>query len=261
MFIAENGIGDQLINHQIKKNSINPKIETIFLGDSSLGNSINADYFSKLSKSNSLNLALSGNDSFAGSFALLENSNFKNLKHIYIISSLDIWRRAPSHFQYNYIGSKSNLLKKIVFTIKQTFNIKFHTQRIKHSLNKSKNKNYFFSDYIKQNKAYFNKTRFKSINYNKIFYLNKIFQYCKNNDLNCTYFHGPIYKEHCVDINSINYINSVNKFIKKKVNYSEILFCMERDQLGDSDDHISPNYKNIFTKQFYIYNQNNYKKK
>ena len=79
MFIAENGIGDQLINHQIKKNSINPKIETIFLGDSSLGNSINADYFSKLSKSNSLNLALSGNDSFAGSFALLENSNFKKL--------------------------------------------------------------------------------------------------------------------------------------------------------------------------------------
>ena len=61
-----------LYNYQLKKLSTEEDVDTIFIGDSSLGNSINADLFSAQGATKALNLALTGNYGYAGSYNMLK---------------------------------------------------------------------------------------------------------------------------------------------------------------------------------------------
>ena len=49
-----------LNNYQIKKTQTLQNIDTVFVGDSSLGNALDAQHFSSLSGKDSVNLALTG---------------------------------------------------------------------------------------------------------------------------------------------------------------------------------------------------------
>ena len=73
----------ELVNHQVAK--INKNNDIVFLGDSSLGHAINSNLWSELSDKLTSNMALTGNFSFAGAYAILEeiiekkrNQNFSN---------------------------------------------------------------------------------------------------------------------------------------------------------------------------------------
>ena len=51
---------------------------------------------------------------------------------------------------------------------------------------------------------------------------------------------------------SIDYIYNVNKLLEtEKIQFQKNLYCVEDYKLGDSDDHIAPEYKKDFTKIFY----------
>ena len=60
----------ELVNHQVAK--INKNNDIVFLGDSSLGHAINSNLWSELSDKPTSNMALTGNFSFAGAYAILE---------------------------------------------------------------------------------------------------------------------------------------------------------------------------------------------
>lgn len=89
---------DTIRQYQLSKidNNNFRNVSTIIVGDSSAGNAINAQYFSKLSNQKTLNLSLTGSWGIAGSLGIIKSAynNNKNLKNIIIIQTLDIWPRA-----------------------------------------------------------------------------------------------------------------------------------------------------------------------
>ena len=73
----------------------NKDYSTAFLGDSTLGNSINTDYWNELSKEETLSLAMWGDISFEGHLYLLNKLNFNKIKKTYIMTGIDIWLNDP----------------------------------------------------------------------------------------------------------------------------------------------------------------------
>ena len=253
-FFIDNTLEDRLTKYQISKiKNKNNYVKNIFLGDSSLGNAINAEIFEKLSGKETLNLALWGNASFAGAYALLENINITDEQNIFIISSLDVWRRPPSDDIYHQTVSNFSFNSKINFTFKNIFNYSLNIYRLNSYFDKKEKKEYLFNDYIVQREnVILKKNNFQKINYEQIKYLNKIFNFCDKKKINCLFVHGPIFEEHCQDISSLEYINNVIVLLKaNKIKNLEKIFCMKKEEMGDSDDHINPKFKDQFTKNFY----------
>ena len=252
-FFWDNRIEDKLIKYQISKIKKNEPIKNIFLGDSSLGNAINAKIFEELSGEKSVNLALYGNASFEGAYALIQNIKSKKNQNIFIVTSLDVWNRSPSPFSYDLVMSHINFTNKIKFLFFNIFNYNLNIERLKWYLKKNEEYNFFDNDYILQKKNKdFKKNEFKKIKPERIKFLIEILNFCQKNQLNCVYIHGPIYDEHCLDKNSVKYINEVKYILKKnRIKSFNHIFCMKKNELGDSDDHINPNFKNEFTKIFY----------
>ncbi len=65
----------KLYDYQLKKLSTQEDVDTIFIGDSSLGNAINADLISRQGSIKALNLALNGNYGYAGPYNMLKKNS------------------------------------------------------------------------------------------------------------------------------------------------------------------------------------------
>ena len=246
-------LNNLLLENRIVKINNSKNVKTIFFGDSSLGNAIDEDLFSKISGKQTINLALSGSYSFGGAYGLLENFKKDGVENIYIMSSLHIWRRSPSNAAYNKVKSQKNIFLKEINYIKMNLNPKSIKKKFNYLRNKQNfNNDTFENDYIKQSESNFIITKFYSVNKKKIYFLKKIFEFCKLNNINCKHYHGPIVQFHCENEESIDYINNVNKLLEtEKIQFQKNLNCMEDYKLGDGDDHIAPKYKKDFTKIFY----------
>lgn len=260
-FFIDDTLEDRLAKYQINKiKNKNNYVKNIFLGDSSLGNAINAKIFDEVSGEETLNLALWGNASFAGAYALLKKINITSEQNVIIVSSLDVWRRAPEDQIYQQITSNFSFKSKLNFTFKNIFNYSLNKHRLNWYFDERKKKKYLLNDYIVQREnVILKKNNFQKINYKKIKYLNKIFDFCDKKKINCLYVHGPIFEEHCKDNKSLHYINKIKLLLNNnKIKNLETIFCMKKEQMGDSDDHINPKFKDQFTKNFYnLLQQNN----
>jgi len=81
---------EQLYQYQVGKISQADKFDTIFIGDSSLGNLIDAEYFSEETGQKAMNLALMGSYGYAGSYNMLKRAYAKNpdLKNVFYYSNI-----------------------------------------------------------------------------------------------------------------------------------------------------------------------------
>jgi len=256
------GPSHQLYIYQINKlNQYHSEIDTIFIGDSSLGNAINARFFNSLSGMNSVNLALSGLYGYAGSYNMLKKAVKRNhIKNVVLVQTLDMISRPVSYIGYLYsmntfsdfyelkLDEKIDLLETSINTLFSINNLKrillyFFFQNVK---------NYTIdNDYIKQTKMMKinNTTPKKSIRVNeeKKIFLTKIVHFCKQFKINLLYLHGPHLNN--IDKRSIKEINqniqSTGIELIKKINY------LAPNQIGDNTDHVHPEYKNLLTESYY----------
>ena len=108
LFNLYNSDEEKLIRYQLKKIK-NNNYNTIFLGDSSLGNLIDANQWEKLSNNSTGNLALFGVTSFYGAYKMLKKEEFNELKNIYVVSSIDAWNRSKSSVDPYFIISENKI--------------------------------------------------------------------------------------------------------------------------------------------------------
>ena len=245
-------IGDKLLlNYQLDKiNNEKKKVKTIFVGDSSLGHAINASIIESITGKKTLNLALNANVSYSGSFGMLENYKFDNLENIYILSSLDSWRKTLDSSVYDRITSNKNLLEKYKWILKSNFNYKVFYQTLTFAVFSEKYPA-ISDDYLERSNRKIKIDEFKKINENKIKYLKKIFNYCFEEKINCKFYHTPIVEYHCQNSISKKYISNVfNLLEKNKINYSKTLFCYDNNSFTDSMDHLSEKQKIKFSNFF-----------
>jgi hypothetical protein len=253
-----------ILKYQVDKISKNDKIENVFLGDSSLGNTINSDLFSELSNKKSLNLALSDTYGFGGQYNLLKSVHEKNkdyLKNIIIfispfflnrqqenegffLTSKDLYSFAESENKFNYI------LLSYKYYFKKLYD---------GSTNRKKNatENIIKNDFIIQKKTYdaSNKFIFTSNNNEhlkiKKYYFEKIYNYCRLNKLNLIIINGPIEKRFYNENNDFFIKKDIffNEF--KHLKYLETIKKVDLSQIGDYPSHIRYSEKDQFTKEYF----------
>lgn len=240
-----------LLEHQIKKIKENHQnVQSVFIGDSTLGHGIDASIIEKITGKKTLNLALNANISFSGSYGILDSYNFENLEKVYIMVGLDSWRKSADHSGYNLIKSKNNFLKNYLITLEKNFNYKklYYTASI---IFFSKKKIFIKHDYLEKENRAFKIEEFKKVNKQKALYLKKIFKFCSVKKINCKLFHSPIVKYHCRNTRSQNYIREVYKLLEQiNINFEKKLFCYDKKDFSDSMDHLNLKKKKEFSNYF-----------
>jgi len=144
------------------------------------------------------------------------------------------------------------LSKDIVTTsIKQTF--KYFFSNVDDTENKRSDPSEY--DYIKQHgkinaKNIDIKISSSLINEDKLYYLNKLADYCKEQGIKCSYAHGPIHHSFCK--NNSDYLSKINTLINNTgINLlSEKPYCMNNNEVGDSEDHIHSELKSVSTAHY-----------
>ena len=262
----------RLYEYQINKIKNTKDVDTIFLGDSSLGDGINAELWSKLSHKKALNLGLTGNFGYEGAYNILqtllfEGHNPKNLiiffepKQITMgVSSLSLAQTSPykTKNESQFIENMKmfwllNISKDgVIFNIKKIFD---NSQKVDDQM-------LFENDFMIQKPTKREKNRFdfssvkftlsvNDINPKKIYYLEKINEICRKYKINCIYVHGPVAEQFCNWM--VDFKPKAEEFISKSglkiVNNSPI--CPPSEDMGDTINHIHPEMKDHYTKKYY----------
>lgn len=259
-----------LTNYQLSKINNTDYVDIAIVGDSSAGNAIDANLLGKTLNKKATSLALTGSFGYGGSYFMAKKAIQKGAKEVLIVHTVDMPTR-PIYQDHRagvfLIRSFSDLLnltegihhvlglylsKDIVTTaIKQTFRHFFSS--IDDSENKQSDPSKY--DYIKQREKINSenidiKISKALINEDKLYYLNKLADYCKEKDIKCFYVHGPIHHSFCK--NNSDYLSKINTLINNTgINLlSEKPYCMDNNEVGDSEDHILPQYKNQSTSHY-----------
>lgn len=262
LFNFYNSAEEKLIRYQLKKIKEN-NYNTIFLGDSSLGNLIDAKEWLKLSGNSTGNLALFGLTSFYGAYQILTKENFRNLENIYVVSSIDTWPRPKSSVDPYFIISENKLKKILSVLNSRDFRniLKLYLNFINESLNLNmsflKINTKLQNDYIVQNSTYKLPKNIPAnyefkLNPDKIFYLKKIFEFCDEKEIKCMFANSIIYEQFCDLTGYAKFLTDLkNLLAESEIKYLNNNTCLPYTMLGDAYDHLHPKYKVEFTKKFY----------
>lgn len=264
---------DIIRHYQIHKiNSDNFKtINTIIVGDSSGGNSINSEYFNELSGLKSENLCLTGSWGIIGSLGIMQKALKKNpdIKNIIIVQTLDIWKREYSKESilelfdaneiYNTLDSTSIMgflfnPKEIWWHIEHIFNVLLNNDTLKkidennHYL-VQKEKKYSNKKLVVKNETHLNFVQLSSSKQNELQMLEK---YCQSNSLNCIFLNGPIHED--IIKNSTEFIHYLHTNIQPQfsfIKYYPNIFSYADYKMGDSTDHMDVEYKKESTINYF----------
>lgn len=261
----------KLYRYQLKKiqiNQINTSSEILFVGDSSLGNAVDANLFTKLSHRKTLNLALTGSYGYAGSFNMVRRA-LQDLKihQVFVVHTLDILQRPTSYEGYLYTmlypNDISHLTTGEVFNLGNSFlNIIFSGSNLEKIWNSYQSKNVSDSiredlkanDYVVQNskkKASLHLDPIQgSLNKDEFRFLVKLNNLCKKSKVKLIYVHGPIAM--VVRQSSQSYIQEVNQELAKRgISYIPDVIEIKPQNLGDEIDHVAPKAKPIYTHRYF----------
>ena len=257
-----NNYNEGIYHYQLEKKQVD-SYETILLGDSSLGNAINAQLFSEVLNTKAVNLGLTGSYGYAGSYNLLKTFfSPSTTKNIILIYTLDIPLRGQSMYPYLYtINSIRDIMDlnfRYLLQLVYEYILLFDDGMRAIFINK--NKNYKINnDYIEQSKSqfsydkkkhkkqqYLNRFKLNKINNQKFYFLKKIKEFCNNAKINLVYMHGP-----SIDIENNEYIDTLNNIISSySFNVVDTLIVLNETTIGDTFDHVHPSYKDKVTLQY-----------
>ncbi len=259
-----------LTNYQLSKIDDTDYVDIAIVGDSSAGNAIDASLLGKTLNKKAISLALTGSFGYGGSYIMAKKAIQKGAKEILVVHTVDMPTR-PTYLDHRagvfLIRSFSDLLnltedihhvlglylsKDIVATaIKQTF--KYFLSNVDDTENKRSDPSKY--DYIKQHEKINAenidiKISSSLINKDKLFYLNKLVNYCNEQKVKCFYAHGPIHHSFCK--NNSDYLSKINTLISNTgINLLyEKPYCMDNNEVGDSEDHIHPELKSVSTAHY-----------
>ncbi|MBF0449951.1 MAG: hypothetical protein HQK75_04555 [Candidatus Magnetomorum sp.] len=260
LFYFKIGPYHELYLYQTKKLNDQSNIDTIFIGDSSLGNAINANLFNSKTGLKSVNLALTGMYGYAGSYNMLKKAVRKNrIKNVIMIQTIETLTRSVSYDGYLYsMDSLSDFTElqgnEITSLLEASINILFSFNNLKRVIffyfNNSINTYTIEKDYIKQTipiKQNINTPKIRiKVDNDKPSFLKKIVDYCNQNHINLIYLHGPYLGK--IDEQSKTDINALNSFIKLTgAKLVETIPFLTTEQVGDQRDHVHPSYKDMIT--------------
>tara|TARA_B100000902_G_scaffold399811_1_gene472694 strand:- start:5693 stop:6613 length:921 start_codon:yes stop_codon:yes gene_type:complete len=255
-----------LYKYQIKKieNYKINKSNLIFLGDSSLGNSIDSNLFNKLSGYKSINFALNEAYGFAGQLNLLRDIlKVHKPKKIILFNSINFLKKNTENEAYHLTSSSffdiKNAFDKISFIkFYYTYIVKYLIVKLEFNMTDYQN---FYNqsisfDYIKQSNKKPKKivkqisgiqSNFESQHH----YLKLIEKLCKKEKIEIIQIYGPISE------NFLQYANFLVLENDKFYSKFDYLFRIKKqitindNEIGDDYMHVRYDKKIFFTEKFY----------
>lgn len=262
LFKSNRSVTKELIKYQREKIDSIQSLDIALIGDSSLGNSIDASILTKKTDLEIQNFALNGFLGYEGNYLLLKRIHKKHpgVKKVIMMQTLGLPTR-----KFSVMGIVENINSFDDFV---DLNFKYKYQLIKglpSYLNSMKlnqlisRKGFFSNDYIKQKgdlelKSLKIKYKKENINKDKIFFLSKISNYCKEHKIDLVYMNGPIYYE--IHDNSKAYLQNFEaKLDSMNIKYLKYIDKLNFSELGNTEDHLSPELKSTHTLNFYNANK------
>lgn len=250
--------------YQFEKLEDVTSVETIIVGDSSAGHAVNAELFSDLLESNTVNLALTASFGFAGDYNMIRQvvERAPSLKNVIIVHSFTIWDRPFSAEGYrNTLGSLSTDHVASFINRGQSFN--FVQSQVSKNLFISRiptGNVIFENDFFKQKARRFSRGTYfipkdamisNAIHPEKIAMFRELDRLCGEHELNCIYLHGPILEY--LAIQSLLEIISINNTISsaaEHIRFVDLIFTYPDEKMGEATDHIDPAYKDESTRNY-----------
>jgi hypothetical protein len=250
-----------LIDHQFAK--LDGDLgDTVFVGDSSLGNAIDAAHFGALSGGTATSLALTGAFGYAGSYAmLLRTIERRPPANVVILHTADMLLRGADSDDLSALERPAGAVGKAQRLWLDLMNLDQLERSLEFMRDRLRGKaaaavTAIDGDYVRQGPpkpanpkaAGF---RAERINPGKRRYLDRIAALCREHRLNCIYAHGPLLKPVCEKSDA--YFVAADAIIRSTglMLATEKSPCIDDADLGDATDHVAPHARKRFTELYF----------
>ena len=236
----------------------------VFVGDSSLGNAVNAQLFSQLSGSKATNLALTAGYGYQGTLQMIEAV----LKHRHpsdfvIVQTPEMMMRRPEPADFDLAPlSTLGAIARFRRTWLDTMNLDQLEEAARYVLFSSDRRadkrrgEVFRNDYIAQRDKPANLPRashfdVKKINAGNGAVLAQIAGICRKTKVNCIYLNGPWADPVCQQISG--YLAAVDRIVRESglTLADSDAECLAPGEIGDQADHTAPAAKDEMTKRIF----------
>ena len=241
-------------------------VDTIFVGDSSLGNAIDASYWSDLSGNSTLNLALAGSFGYPGYYNVLRQAVAAHSPRLVIImATAETMQRSVSYRGYLITTTLTDALDVVPpMTFVETYAngetawrvLRRVAQRLTGSLKSRIHADYIaqrtrLTDPISSARLAGDTLNVDRIQSDQLQFLRAISELCSAQNLICVYAHGPILDIYCKT--SQVYLSETSRLIESTelVVVDGTPVCVPPSEVGDSVDHVGPTFKREYTRRYF----------
>jgi hypothetical protein len=245
-------------------------VATIFVGDSSLGNAIDAKLFGELEGAPAMNLALTATYGYSGSYNMLRRALTRlHPRNVVVVQAADLPKREASNLAAMLLGEEAarqasaweRVTSPIAASLEYVeliYNVDSLKRALAYTFAPSHTAPQFADDYPMQHGQFkptadtvARETLQPGVDKRKLPYLGRIAALCREEHLNCIYAHGPLYGDLCAP--SRAYLDEASATIRDAG--LEVVpgtpLCLSAEQVGDSIYHASPAYKAQATREYY----------
>ncbi|MGE5506095.1 MAG: hypothetical protein ACM31L_16865 [Actinomycetota bacterium] len=253
-----------LLEVQKAKIAAHPEAETVFVGDSSLGNAIDAAHWAERTGRPTLNLALTGVYGYAGSLNMVRRV-LKNghPRTIVVFHTLDVAARPTPYmgFVHTYDGWLPLAEVPVTELARAYFNYQAALGTLKGLLRGgARPKLPIVDDYVAQGPPLAperiaqggrgEKWTGAAINPANLGFLKALAETCRAAGVRCIYAHGPLAEPACRRMAPYAAALNVAVVAAGLELATPEPVCMPAEDVGDSPDHVRPGRKRAFTERY-----------
>lgn len=245
-----------LLRYQLAKLAQPKKLDTIFVGDSSLGNAIRADLFDRLSGTTSANLALTGLYGFDGALNMLRRAAATHeIRNAIIVQSIDAFQRAITLDGYIFTAPdlslayvpwswRGDLIHRLASRLMDPLGPGRFLRRATDLPERDLDPR---TDYIVQRGRLDDRPLERKLVPAHLDFVMAIMEFCRDQKINCVFAHGPLLST--VIDGSKEYIEGVNAYLVAAgvpLATTDVT-RIPLDKVGDSREHVHPDHVAEFT--------------
>jgi len=251
-----------LQDYQVKKLAGADQFDTALVGDSSLGNVVDAHYLGELTGTRPVNLALTGMYGFAGAYNMVKRAvRSQPIKSVVVMLTLSTWQKPVSYQGYLYTLSRPSDLTELsvaemwqvlVAFINSTLSPETIREVILFRFGRAANRLSIENDYIKQVSRLDPDADVAAVTGavapDKTKFLAKLIRLCRERNIKLIFLHGPYLKSLQSESNDV--VAEINEMLDSQgIAHSSMPIPIAPEDIGDSVEHVHPDFKGLYTRR------------
>ena len=255
-----------LFDYQVRKIDQADHIDIIFVGDSSLGNAIDADLFGRLAGVQTLNLALSGTYGLGASYNMIRRSFERHHPSLVVVmQSLKTMKRPEAAAGYFFTTDHpqwTDLSPVELAKVYLSFRAASETVSEIRRNGLTRMATAMVGDYVPQQLRAADRLAPMAevaeepllpgmISREQLRFLDRIGAFCKSQGVPCLYASGPIFDGYCVQSAAYQAALADAVRVAGLTMVEGTPLCMPSDQVGDAVDHVKPEFKDEYTRRYF----------